>query len=820
MINLKLRKGIFLMMLVSTLSANEVVPIIGGKISDVDNGESLPFATVQIKDTNRIATANQDGSFTIFNIPVGSILVVTKMGYEKNEITIRQDDKQLSINLFKLAKDNFIEEIVVTGSATSRMLNQSGLSQFSLSPELTNSIPNLGEQDIFRSIQLLPGVSGSNESSSGLVVRGGTIDQNLVLFDDYTVYHVDHVFGFFSAFNNNAIKDVQFYKGGFGAKYGGRMSSVVDITGKDGNTEKFNIGGNISLLSTNALIETPFADGAGSFILTGRQSYQSDLYNDILESVTGEDQNAQSGTTTPGQFALGRFSIEPESDFYDLNAKLTYRLPNDNKFSLSFYNGADELDNSRNIDGNANIERLCELFNGNGPFGGAYSSYCEEEISFAVDTIDLSEWGNTGISAKYSHQWGDRLNTVFVLSSSEYFSYRDRLIDSQVVYEDLDDDPTTGQSSSNEDNNLEDFTIKIENDFYLNQWNTISFGVQVAQQNIDFSLIQNGDLILENDNEATTSTLYLEDEIFADALTIIPGIRINHYDVNDEIYTEPRLSIAYELNEKTQLRTAFGDYHQFALSVARQSIEEGPRNFWTLADDENIPVSKAQHFMLGATRYLGNYDLNIELFHKEYEGLSEFTQQTLPVRNEDGTGLTLTLDQEFHTGSGTASGVELFLQKNVGDLTGWAGYTYSEVLYDFPTVSETTYFADQDSTHEFKTVLMYRWNEWDFASTFIYATGRPYTEVLGIADDTFPATYEVGKKNEERFDAYHRLDLSATYNFELMGGTGTFGISLFNVYDRKNQWYTEYDILEGEILETEVNYRGFTPSLFISWNLY
>ena len=820
MTNLKLRKGIFLMMLVSTLSANEVVPIIGGKISDVDNGESLPFAKVQIKDTNRIATANQDGSFTIFNIPVGSTLVVTKMGYEKNEITIRQDDKQLSINLFKLAKDNFIEEIVVTGSATSRMLNQSGLSQFSLSPELTNSIPNLGEQDIFRSIQLLPGVSGSNESSSGLVVRGGTIDQNLVLFDDYTVYHVDHVFGFFSAFNNNAIKDVQFYKGGFGAKYGGRMSSVVDITGKDGNTEKFNIGGNISLLSTNALIETPFADGAGSFILTGRQSYQSDLYNDILESVTGEDQNAQAGTTTPGQFALGRFSNEPESDFYDLNAKLTYRLPNDNKFSLSFYNGADELDNSRNIDGNANIERLCELFNGNGPFGGAYSSYCEEEISFAVDTIDLSEWGNTGISAKYSHQWGDRLNTVFVLSSSEYFSYRDRLIDSQVVYVDLDDDPTTGQSSSNEDNNLEDFTMKIENDFYLNQWNTISFGVQVAQQNIDFSLIQNGDLILESDNEATTSTLYLEDEIIADALTIIPGIRINHYDMNDEIYTEPRLSIAYELNEKTQLRTAFGDYHQFALSVARQSIEEGPRNFWTLADDENIPVSKAQHFMLGATRYLGNYDLNIELFHKEYEGLSEFTQQTLPVRNEDGTGLTLTLDQEFHTGSGTASGVELFLQKNVGDLTGWAGYTYSEVLYDFPTVSETTYFADQDSTHEFKTVLMYRWNDWDFASTFIYATGRPYTEVLGIADDTFPATYEVGKKNEERFDAYHRLDLSATYNFELMGGTGTFGISLFNVYDRKNQWYTEYDILEGEILETEVNYRGFTPSLFISWNLY
>ena len=820
MINLKFKTIALLMMFVCTVSASDMVPLIGGKISDIDSGESLPFAKVQIKDTTRIATANQDGSFTIFNIPVGSILIITKMGYENEQIKVRSGDKRLIVNLVKLEKDNFIEEVVVTGAASSSMMQQSGISQFSLSPELTSSLPNLGEQDIFRSMQLLPGVSGSNESSSGLIVRGGTIDQNLVLFDDYTVYHVDHVFGFFSAFNNNAIKDVQFYKGGFGAKYGGRMSSVVDITGKDGNTEKFNIGGNVSLLSTNALIETPFADGAGSFILTGRQSYQSDLYNDILESVTGEDQNAQAGTSRPGQFALGRFAIEPESYFYDLNAKLTYRLPNDNKFSLSFYNGADELDNSRSVDGNAIIERLCELFNGNGPFGGEYSSYCEEEISFAVDTIDLSEWGNTGISAKYSHQWNDRLDTVFVVSGSEYFSYRDRLIDSQVVYEDLNDNPTTGQSSSNEDNNLEDFTMKIENDFYLNQWNTVSFGVQIAQQNIDFSLIQNGDLIFESDNEATTSTLYLEDEIIADALTIIPGVRINHYDVNDEIYTEPRLSIAYELNEKTQLRTAFGDYHQFALSVARQSIEEGPRNFWTLADGETIPVSKSQHFMLGATHLIGNYDFNIEVFYKKYEGLSEFTQQTRPIRNEEGTGLILVLEQEFHTGSGTASGVELFLQKNIGDLTGWTGYTFSEVLYDFPTVSDTTYFADQDTTHEFKTVLMYRWRDWDFASTFIYATGRPYTEVLGVADDTFPATYEVGKKNDERFDAYHRLDLSATYNFQLLGGDGTLGISLFNIYDRKNQWYTEYEILEGEILETEVNYRGFTPSLFISWNLY
>ena len=817
MINIKFKSCALFMFFVCTLSANVELPLIGGKINDINSGESLPYAKVSIKDTNRVTTANQDGSFTILNIPVGSILVINKMGYESKEIKVSSDTKRLIINLYKLEKDSLIEDVVVVGSVNSNMMQQSGISQFSLSPDLTRSLPNLGEQDIFRSMQLLPGVSGSNESSSGLVVRGGTIDQNLVLFDDFTVYHVDHVFGFFSAFNNNAIKDVQFYKGGFGAKYGGRMSSVVDITGKDGNTEQFGIGASVSLLSTNVLVEQPFADGAGSFILTGRKSYQSDLYNDILESVTGENQNAQAGTSTPGQFALGRFSIEPESYFYDMNAKLTYRLPNDDKFSISFYNGADELDNSRDVDGNADISRLCELFDGNGPFGG---TFCEEEISFAVGTIDLSEWGNTGISAKYSHQWNDRLDTNFVISASEYFSYRDRLINTQVIYEDSDDEPTTGESSSNEDNQLDDFTVKIENDYYLNQWNTLSFGLQYTQQNIDFSLIQNGDLVLETKNEGATSTVYIEDEIVINALTVIPGLRVSKYSINDEVYTEPRLSISYELNDTTQLRAAFGDYHQFALSVARQSIEEGPRNFWTLADGETVPVSKSSHFILGTTHYVGNYNFNIELFHKEYEGLSEFTQQTRPIRNEDGTGLTLILEQEFHTGSGTASGVELFLQKNIGDLTGWVGYTFSEVIYDFPTVSDTTYFADQDATNEFKTVLMYRWGDWDLASTFIYATGRPYTEVLGVVEDTFPPTYEVGAKNDLRYDDYHRLYLSFTYNFSRRGLDGQAGLSIFNLYDRKNQWYTEYEIIEGEILETEITYRGFTPSLFFKVDLY
>ena len=818
MINFQGKTKVFMLMFIYLASAyaDDVLPLVSGNIIDQENGESLPYAKVSIKETNRITTANQDGSFTMLNIPAGSILIVNKLGYEGKEIAIDQNSKFLTIYLNKQLSNNSIEEIIVLGGSNSNMEQLSGISQLSVSPELTRSLPNLGEQDIFRSLQLLPGVSGSNESSSGLAVRGGTIDQNLVLFDDFTVYHVDHVFGYFSAFNTNAIKDVQLYKGGFGAKYGGRLSSVVDITGKDGNTEQSNIGVNWSLLSTNALYEQPFADGAGSVILTGRRSYQSDFYDDILESITGSNQNAQTGTSSPGQFALGRFTTEPESYFYDVNAKLTYRFPNNDKFTISFYNGADELDNSRNVEGDVNLDLLCDIFGGNGPFGG---QFCEEdEFSFAVDTVDLSEWGNTGISAKFLHSWNERLDTNFIISGSTYFSYRDRLIDSQVVYDESSDDPTTGKTSSNEDNKLNDLALKIENDFYLNQWNLLSFGLQINQQNIDFSLIQNDELILENENEAITSSIYLENEITVDRLKIIPGFRTTHYSINDEIYNEPRFSLAYELNESTQLRAGFGDYHQFALSVSRQSIQEGPRNFWTLADGEAIPISKARHYILGATKYFGEYDFSMEFFHKEYDGLSEFIERSVPILNEEGTGLILTLEQEFQTGSGTASGIELFVQKNIGNLTGWSGYTFSEVKYDFPTVSNKTYFADQDTTHEFKNVLMYEWNDWNFATTFIYATGRPYTEVLGVIEDTFPTAFEVGEKNAERYDPYHRLDLSATYSFEMFGGDGTAGFSIFNFYDRKNDWYTEYDVIEGEILETEVKYRGFTPSLYVSWN--
>ncbi|MEL6926825.1 MAG: Plug domain-containing protein, partial [Bacteroidota bacterium] len=250
-----------------------------------------------------------------------------------------------------------------------------GISKMSISPAALATLPSFGEKDVFRSLQLLPGISGSNESSSGLFVRGGTPDQNLILFDGFTVYHVDHLFGFFSAFNANAIKDVQLYKGGFGAKYGGRLSSVVELTGKDGNSEQFNVGVGLSLLSVNAFAEVPLFKGKGSLLLAGRRSFQSGFYSNIFDAFT--EANATNATNANG--GGGRFAqleVQPNSYFYDLNARISFRPTSKDVLALSFFNGQDNLDNSRNIDESA--------LRGRGRFGGS------GELDFSFDQQKLS----------------------------------------------------------------------------------------------------------------------------------------------------------------------------------------------------------------------------------------------------------------------------------------------------------------------------------------------------------------------------------------------------------------------------------------------
>ncbi len=775
-----------------------------GVVKDGKTGETLPFADVILQGTTNGVATNVDGYFTFFNVPSDTvILLVNYLGYQTATYRITPDT---DVNNIEISMEDFglqLEEVIVKATKEEQMLSAStGISRIGLSPAALAKLPSYGEKDIFRSLQLLPGISGSNESSSGLYVRGGTPDQNLVLFDGFTVYHVDHLFGFFSAFNANAVKDVQLYKGGFDAKYGGRLSSVVELTGKEGNKKELNMGIGLSLLSVNGFVEAPFADGKGSFLVAGRRSFQSDFYNNIFDAYTDSNEASSNAPQLPGRF--GQQEVQPNTYFYDLNAKTTFRPNNKDVFSLSFYSGIDDLDNSRNTDQSA--------------FGNIFADL---DFSFDRQSTDLTAWGNWGTSAKWSRRWDDRFYSNVNLSYSTYFSERDRTNALSITRADT---TIARNSGSYEENDLKDVSLKIDNEFKLTQNNQLDFGLQATRNTIEYQFTQNDTLsVLDRNDEGLTTTFYVQDRhTFNEKLILKGGLRTSHYSVTHQLYFEPRASFSFLLTDRIKLKGAWGKYHQFANRIVREDIQQGSRDFWLLADDESVPISSAYHHIIGTSYETNNWLFDVEAYYKTLDGLSEYSTRFVP--QGVGSDRVLGYEEFFHSGSGIAKGVEFLVQRKVGKFTGWASYTLGEVKYDFEAFGEESFFANQDVTHELKLVGNYKLGKLSLGATFVYATGKPYTAPTGyyqleLLDGSTTNFFEISDKNALRYDDYHRLDLSATYDFNLGNNKANVGLSLTNIYNRENTWYNEYEVIEGELLETNVSLLGFTPSLFFNWTL-
>ncbi len=791
---------------------------VSGTIRDRITGETLPFANIIEKGTTNGTSTNVDGYFTLFEVSSDtSVLELSYIGYQSSQIRLRPDLNLENLDLTLDAGSVEIEEITIAAVKIDQMLKAStGISKVAMTPEITSILPSYGDRDIFRSLQLLPGVSGTNESSSGLFVRGGTPDQNLILFDGFTVYHVDHLFGFYSAFNSNAIKDVQLHKGGFESKFGGRLSSVVEMTGKDGNTNDLNMGFGASLLSLNGFIESPFANGKGSVIVTGRRSFQSSFYSNLFDSFTNigpqaEETTPQGGGPFGGRGGFGGFGqtqVQPNSYFYDLNAKLTYRFNSREKVSISLYNGVDDLDNSRITDSNS--------LGSFGPFGGGNAN-----ISFINDNIDLSNWGNLGGSIKWGRQWSDRFYSNATVSFSNYFSDRERNNETNITRE---DSTIVRRTGSFETNDLKDLTFKWDNELKLSQNNQVDFGFQITHNDIQYDYTQNDTIsLVSRADEGVTAAFYIQDKLtFGKSLIINTGIRFSNYSLTDKLYVEPRASALFLLNNRIKLKGAYGQYNQFATRVVREDIQQGSRDFWILADDQLIPTSSSTHYILGASYETEGLLLDVEGFRKNYDGLSEYTNRL--ESSGFGPNQTLSIEEQFFTGSGYAQGIEFLLQKKFGKFTGWAGYTLSEVKYDFEAFGDDSFYANQDQRHELKIVGALKLDRFDLSSTFVYGTGRPYTAPIGfyeltLLDDLVEPYFQVSDKNALRYPAYHRWDISANYNFNIGTSKAQIGLSIFNLYNRTNTWYKEYEVIDGQLLETDVSLLGLTPSLFFNWTL-
>lgn len=762
---------------------------IQGKVEEAATGESLPYATVVIEGTSRGTTTNVDGFFTLLNVEEQTVkLLITYIGFEPLEVVVPEEynGELLQIKMQPLSSE--LQEVIVTADAYKVLNATSGVSKSTISTKQLSLLPNIGETDIFRSLQLLPGVSGTNENSSGLFVRGGTPDQNLVLLDGMTIYKVDHFFGFFSAFNANAVKDVQLYKGAFPSKYGGRTSSVVDMTGKTGSFQKFGAGLNLNFLSVNGYAEVPLSDKF-SVMLAGRRSYtdilRSGVFQSIQDNLIGQD-NLANTNIDPANVT----QVQPDFYFYDWNAKLSYKPSVNDIVTFSLFNGRDFLDESRVVDQD------------NGP------------VNILADLGEQTDWGNRGTSLKWSRQWNPKFYSNILVAGSEYFSNYDRLLDLEVTAIEEDTTVFALNQRTLEDNSVVDLSIRGDFEWQLSDKASIDFGFSWTDTQVDYSSIRNDTtVILERDQEAVFGSFYVSHKRrIGEKLSLEAGLRVSDYEFSDELLYEPRFNATYQFNPQLKLKGAYGRHYQFVNQIINENISEGSREFWLLADGDLVDVSSAEHYVLGVSYELNNWLFDMEGYYKDLSGLSEFS---LRFRR----GIEIEAEELFFTGDGIAKGIEFLVQKKQGRYTGWISYTLGRIRNTFPGFNEGREFpALHDQLHEFKMVHSYESGPWKLSGTFTYGSGKPFSEpegryVIELLDGREFNYIGVGDKNGSRLPVYHRLDLSAHYQFEAGKLKYDIGLSIFNFLGRQNVWYVEYDFSRDPVLVSEINYLGFTPNL-------
>ena len=761
-----------------------------GMVKEALTGEPLPYVNIAIAGQPGVSATNAAGYFTVYDVPSDSgVLIFTAIGHQLLQYPMLDVQKGTAITVEMSMESRDLGQVTIASKKnnTFKLNQQPGM--IKLSPANISTLPRIGEKDIFRAFQLMPGISAGNEQSAGLYVHGGTPDQNLVLLDGFTVYNVDHLYGFFSTFNTQAIKDVQVFKSGFDAKYGGRISALAEITGKEGNRNHFNAGVDMGFLSACAFVETPIGKKITA-LAAYRRSYKTPMYDTLLQHARTDKTSLDNGSV---KLDRARGTTKLVSDFDDMNVKLTFRPTQKDAISASFYQGKDQLNNNIAAESDANT-------------------------AFFTSTNDNTQWGNTGASLNWNHKWNAELFTTALISYSNYFS--DRTADTRQILIDTVFGDKIIETGFAENNDLKDYTLKAGFEWMPDASNTVSGGIQLTRNDISYQYVKNDSTaFIARDSKAFTSSIYLQDkqQLMHGRLIFSPGIRISHFDVSGVLYTEPRIALTYNVIKNVKLKGAAGQYYQFAKRVMREDILNGNRDFWVLADDKKLPVSSSRQYMAGASWENNNYLIDVEAWYKKLDGLSEYTFRFQPNPNR------AQYEELFYEGTGYAKGIDVLLQKKFGKYTGWIAYTLSTVKNNFPIYDANPFFASNDVRHECKIIQMYSLKRWDFAITWLYLTGKPYTAPTGgyqltLPDGTIRNMLIIPQKNALRLTDYHRLDAAINWHFGKPGKrNGTIGLSVFNVYDRRNLWYKNFQIVNNEIVETTINYLGITPNLNISF---
>lgn len=730
---------------------------LSGIVTDAASKESLIGASLYVSETKSGVATNEYGFYSL-TLPAGTYhIVISYLGYPSIERTVDlTNDVKLDIEVASEQKE--LEEVTVSSNSLKTDVRRPEIGVNKLSVQQIKRMPVvLGETDILKSILQLPGVTNAGEGSSGFNVRGGAADQNLVLLDEATIYNTSHLFGFFSVFNTDAIKDLKLYKGGIPSRYGGRVSSVLDIYQKDGNQNEFHANGGIGLISSRLLAEGPIEKGRGSFLAAGRASYAH-----LFLKASGNANSAY---------------------FYDLNTKLSYRLNNSNNLFLSGYFGRDAFDisdNFNNLYGNAVLNlRWNHLFSDR-LFSNLSLIYSDYYYGLTLNFIGF-QWdsGIRNYNVKYDFKY--YLNEKTKLSYGLNAIYHDfnpgeispSGVDSGINHRALEHkyaiEPALYLEAEQQ------LTDRLSVDYGL-RW---SFFYRMGEQNLN----------LYADNRAVVYNSELGIYEKADPI----GVR--HYDNGDRIAAfsnaEPRFALSYQLNDDTSIKAGYVRMAQY-LHLISNSQSPTPLDVWAPSDQYLKPQLQDQWSMGYFRNFTKNdYSLETEVFYKTLQNRVDYIDGADLIANE-------AIEQVVLRGKSRAYGWEVMFRKNSGRLNGWISYTLSRSEQRTPgrDASEpginngAWYKTPYDKLHNLAVTASYKWNErWLFSANFALQSGQPVTYPNGQYEYQGIIVPSYGLRNENRLPAYHHLDVAATYVPKKRPGQKwdrewVFGI--YNLYNRMN----------------------------------
>jgi len=772
-----LRKLILSMLLLCAVAAYSETPMperisLSGTVKDEANGEVLIGVTVYVRELKSGTNSNTYGFYSL-SIPKGKYTVdFTSVGYETITRTINlSDPQQLNVELKAATKE--IKEVVVTSKRKDSNVSMNLMSTRQVSIATIRKIPALmGETDLLKAVQLLPGVISAGEGTSSFSVRGGGIDQNLIVLDEATVYNASHLMGFFSVFNNDAIKNMTLYKGDIPATYDGRLSSLLDVQMKDGNSKKYAVSGGIGLISSRLTVEGPIGSDKTSFIVSGRRTY-ADLFLKL-----SSDKDIRDNTLY----------------FYDLNAKVNHRFDDKNRLFISGYLGQDifkRKDAGFNFGNSTVTARWNHLFSQQlfSNFSFNYSNYNYElesnpENGTGVDWM----YKMRDISFKADFSWFITPENTFKFG---YNATLHKLKPGTVKFK--------GGSESYQDYilpdvNAFDHALYVSDEYQM----TKNFSVKAGLRLNGFSSIGTGTVYNFDDNyNAIDSTVYKSGRLIK-----------TYYRLS------PRLGMNYRLNPQSSVKASYARTYQF-LQMASNSTAGTPLDLWFTAG-KNIRPQSCDQVAVGYFRNFFDNQLegSVEIFYKKMGN-------TIDFKDHANLLLNAKLEGELRFGHSDAYGAEFLLQKTEGKLTGWVSYTYSRTERTIKGVNnDESYLAPYDRPHTIYVVGNYDISDRvSVGANFVYCTGQPITYPIARMEVGNIVVPVYSKRNEYRMPDYHRLDVSLTLKPKPRPNRkwyGEWNFSVYNVYAHKNAWAINFvnDEQHPNVTKAQMTYLfTFIPSV-------